>query len=332
MAEAVQADAERLAELNRNKERHEEAEREQRAGQERQLQDDVRENSRRASLQEQREREEKNTRAEVEASAARIAENKRKHAEEEHRKAQATRESRKAEMRKERERSHDQDSNRMKTRAEKVEESEQRVAKANREKEVRAGRHDTSNLTAEEKGWVQDEVQQSAVRIKADRDKWKSQGRPSAAKTTYFKQTDAGTQIKDMLFGNKPWADEKKTKEVKPITTILGAQKYKAEQRLGAAKQNFLADLQRPVAGIQAGRERRAKKQEIIPDPFAGLTQSQQQARVRRHRPREGTGMLFSEGFFNPPARAPPKKGKKGRKPRATKQGLLDFNLDDMLL
>lgn len=324
---AEQADAERLAELNRNKEEYEGR---THAQAERNSREEYDEQQRQSALRKQRD-------DEVEASAQRIAEGKRQYREEQERKAsQERKKQRHAEMNEEREKVRASATS-MPTRAEQVERSAHRIQGAKRERDIRRGYDENGNaldysgLSGEEKDFVKDEVQNSAGEMKARRDKWVAQGRPSAAKDTYFKQTSTGTQIKDLLMGNKPWAEEKKTKEVKPITTFLGGQKHKIGERLDAAGKGFLADLKRPVQGIQAGRQKRAAKQEIIPDPFAGLTQSQQQARVRRHRPREGTGMLFSEGFFNPPARAPPKKGKKGRKPRQPR-GELDFDMGSMIL
>ena len=325
---AEQADAERLAELNRNKEEYEgrtHAQAERNSGEE------YAEQQRQSALRKQRN-------DEVEASAQRVAEGRRQYREEQEQKAsQERKKQRHAEMNETREKVRG-DATAMPTREEQVQRSAHRIAGAKRERDIRRGYDergnalDYSSLSGEEKDFVKDEVQNSAAEMKARRDKWTAQGRPSPAKDTYFKQTSTGTQIKDLLMGNKPWADEKKTKEVKPITTFLGGQKHKIGERLDAAGTGFLADLKRPVQGIQAGRQKRATKQEAhIPDPFAGLTQSQQQARVRRHRPREGTGMLFSEGFFNPPARAPAKKGKKGRKPRQPR-GELDFDMGCMIL
>lgn len=317
-----QADEARLAELNRNKEEYEgrtHAQAERNSGEE------YAEQQRRDALRKQRD-------DEVEASAQRVADGRRKYREEQdHKAAQERKAARHKEMQEEREKVRG-DAMAMPTRAEQVERSEHRINAAKREKAIREGRVDFGGLSTEEKGFVKDEVENSASTLKANRDAWIAKGRPSPAKDTYFKQTSTGTQVKDLLTGKKPWVDEMKPKkEVAPITTFFGGQKYKAEQRLVAAKDNFLAELKRPAEGIMAGRERRAKKQvDHLPDPLAGLTQSQQQARTRRHRPREGTGMLFSEGFFNPPARAPPKKKKGGRKRQS--RGELDFDMGSMIL
>ena len=327
---AEQADADRIAELNQNKRDYEAREH---AQAERNSREEYDEQQRQGALRAQRDKE-------VEDSAGRVAEVRRQYREEQERKvAHELKESRHKEMEENREKLRG-DATAMPTRAEQVERSAHRIKGAKREVNIRRGYDekgqtlDYSGLSGEEKGFVKNEVEQSASRIKADRDKWVAQGRPSPEKDTYFKQKGTGEQLKDMLLGKKtPWRDDTRPKEVKPITTFLGGQKYKAEQRLGAAKQNFLADLQRPAAGIQAGRQKRAAKQEAhIPDPLAGLTATQQQARVRRHRPREGTGMLFSEGFFNPPARAPAKKGKKGGRKTRQPRGELDFDMGSMVL
>jgi len=343
-----QMSEERVAELNQNKKDYEAREHAQADRNSKEAYD---EQQRQASL----------ARQETNESAERIAEGRRKYREDKeaqkknyeeqeererikaerdaHTAAQERKESRKADMRKERERSHDQEppgntaGSRMKTRAEQVEESERRVARANREKEVRAGRTGNTPLTAEEKGWVEDEVRQSAVRIKADRKEWEAQGRPSAEKSTYFKQTSTATQVKDKLMGRTPWVNDlldplaPKKKEVKPINTLLGGLAFKSKERLGKAGQGFFEELKRPVAGIQAGRQKRNTKAETIEDPFRALTQSQQQARQRRHRPREGTGMLSSEGFFNVLATPVKKGGKKGRKTGRKPKSELDFDL-----
>jgi hypothetical protein len=78
----TQADEERLAELNRNKEQYEQRQEEQRRGEDRQLRDDVQENTRRLKLQQQRDDEERERKREVEASASRIAAGRQKYREE----------------------------------------------------------------------------------------------------------------------------------------------------------------------------------------------------------------------------------------------------------
>jgi hypothetical protein len=333
---AEQADAERLAELNRNKDDYEgrtHAQAERNSGEE------YAEQQRQSALRKQRD-------DEVEASAQRIAEGRERYREEQaHKEAQERKEARRKEFKETRSEVNANPASRPATHEEQIERSRFKLEEKRREQEIRSGHayhtddHGKtedwgfSSLSPTEKGIVKDEVERSASVLKTKREEWIAKGRPSPAKDTYFKTAPTGSQVKDMLLGKKPWAEEKKTKEVKPITTFLGGQKYKAEQRLVAAKENFIAELKRPAAGIQAGRQKRAEQAMKIEDPFKGLTQSQQQARVRRHRPREGTGMLFSEGFFNPPARAtPPKKGKAGRKPRTTRKGLLDFDFDNMIL
>ena len=290
---AEQADEERLAELNRNKEAYEAREA---SGGDRSLRDDVNENYRRQQIADQRERE---IHEQTESSAKQIAEGRARYREEQ------------------------------------AEKSRKALEEANRERDVRRG-YDSSgkniqyaDLNVREQRIVHDEVEQSASIMKKKREAFVEK-RTVDEKNTYFRTAPTGQQVKDMLMGKKePWKKEDVPKGVEPITTFLGGQKHKVGERLEAAKKNFIAETLAPLTGANQARERRRVKQaENIPDPFRGLTQSQQQARTRRHRPREGTGMLFSEGFFNPPARAnPPKKGKKGAKTRAPRS-LLDIDLD----
>jgi hypothetical protein len=291
---AEQADAERLEELNRNKDAYEARE----SGSDRSLRDDVNENYRRQQIADQREKE---IHEQTESSAKQIAEGRAKYREEQ------------------------------------AEKSRKALEDANRERDVRRGYDSTGkgvqygDLNVREQRIVADEVEQSAGILKKKREVFVEE-RTAQQKNTYFRQASTGQQVKDILMGTKePWKPKDEKKEVKPISTFLGGQKHKAGERIEAAKKNFIAETMAPLKGVQQARDRRReghKTEEGVLDPFRGLTQSQQQARTRKHRPREGTGMLFSEGFFNPPARAnPPKKGKKGAKTRAPRS-LLDIDLD----
>ena len=317
-----QASPEQVADLNRHKDEWE-AREQSRARNE---QEESAESARRESLARQRRDEERKEREEQSAHEER--ERVRAHNE-----AQARKKERHKELKKEREKYIDQNapSTRMKTRGERADESAARVKAANRERDVRRGydsggkniSYDT--LTPKEKEIVSDEVRQSAGQVKRSQDEYKRE-QTVKQKDTYYKTKSTGDQLKDLLIGKKePWKP-KEAKEVKPITTFLGGQKEKAKGMLKSGA----SDLFRPLAGVEAGRKRRAAKQETVRDPFEGLTASQQQQRVRRHRPREVTGFLFSEGFFNPPARAAPKKGRKGKKPR--RSGGLDFDMGSMVL
>jgi len=87
------ASEERLAELNRNKERYEQQQEEQKRGEERELRDETRENQRRLELQRQREEEERERKREVEASASRIAAGRKRAREEKEREKKEVEES-----------------------------------------------------------------------------------------------------------------------------------------------------------------------------------------------------------------------------------------------
>lgn len=259
-----QADEERLAELNRNKERYEQMHQEQQQGEERQLHDDVREQRRRNSLQEQREREEQERKDEVEASASRIAAGRKKYRDDK----------------------------------QEIEDSAKRIAE---------GR---------QKYRDQQEIEASATRIAAGKQKYREQ----VQEDSYRRNTPLKTQLLDSFLGR-----DREPKKVEPITTFGGAVKYKAKQRASSAVTSFFDELSRPAKAVQKGREeRRAGRQVHMIDPF------QQGAPVRKKRARssnsrtpvkEGTGMLFTEGFFNPPRRA----GRRGKK--GSSGGVIDFLL-----
>jgi len=279
-----QADEERLAELNRNKERYEQMHEEQQRGEERQLHDDVRETRRRNSLQEQREKEEQ--KAEVEASADKIAEGRKQYR-----------------IKKDMEDSADRiAAGRAKYRQDKQEIEDSAV-------KIAEGRQKYRN---------QQETEATAMHMAMGRQKY----RDAMVEDAYRKNTPLKTQLFDSLFGR-----ERPEKKVQPITTLGGAVKYKVKERAGGAVTSFFEEMSRPAKAVKKGREeRREGRATKMIDPF------QQGAPVRKKRARgsnsrtpvrEGTGMLFTEGFFNPPRRA----GRKSKKGGGGYGGVADFLL-----
>jgi hypothetical protein len=326
-----QANEERIAELNRRKEEYEARERTQ----EREPEKEKFEDERRRSLAEQEGRERREEvarkqqeREEVESSASRIAAGRKAYREQKQEIEDSA--PRIAAGRKE---YRDKKA---------IEDSAERIEKGRRlhreEQELRKGRTESykgdpnstdftfDNLTAREKGIVRDEVENSAGRLKKSKEAFVAQ-----KKDEYYKNTSTGTQILDIMMGKSTAYRGKEPKpKPEPVTTFLGGQKRKMAERFDGMGSNFLKEFTRPVQSIQQGRQKRRELNENrgLVDPFAHLAapQPRRDSRTRGTQVPMGTGLLFSEGFFNPP------KGKTGRKTKSGGRRSRTGTLGDMLL
>jgi hypothetical protein len=303
-----QADEERIAELNRRKEEYESRQ----SGDDRSLADDVNENRRRDQIREQREREEQ--KAEVEASADRISEGRRKYREKKEVEESASRiaAGRKA-YREQRQEIEDSApliaEGRRKYREKKeVEETAEHMRigrqKFREEQDARAGKSSFSGnildwtlLTPHEKRAAQDEIEKSSGKIAKGRQQYREQKTDE-----YYKNTSTGKQIFDKMLGRSPTYQKPEPKQVQPIMSFFGGQAYKANQRLSAAKNNFLQEFTRPLKAVNQGRQTRMQRNTRLVDPFGQLAapQPRRASRTKGTRVPMGTGMLFTEGFFNP--------------------------------